>query len=244
MMERLLEGLADVLDDLTSVSRARAWPVAVFVSSIFSATILAFSYNPYILAVGLVLLPAYMWMAGSNAARVLRALAAVSLFSAAVVIPLAALGGFTASIVVVVARAGLAAAYVAAGFSGMGINGLAVALSRLRLPQSLIGIFLLFMRFAPTYVRELSKMLLARSSRIYRAPSLRQKWRLLGDTAGDLIVRGYSHAWRLGLALAARGLNPHPCIIHGAGGHGRASMLYLVPLLLLAVEVYLSLWPR
>ncbi len=243
MMERLLEGLADALDGLTSISRPRAWPVAIFVSSIFSASLLAFSSNPYTLAAGLALLPVYVWMVGSEAGRVLRALAAVSLFSAAILLPLAAIGGFSRSLAVVVARAGLAAAYVAAGFSGMGVNGLAVALSRLRLPESLIGTLLLFMRFAPTYVRELSKMLLARSSRIYRAQGLRQRWRLLGDTAGDLIVRGYSHAWRLSLALTARGLNPHPHVTHRARGDGRASMLYLVPILLLAVEVYLSLWP-
>ena len=243
MMEKLLEGLADALDGLTSISKPRARPVAILVSSVLSAAVLAFSSSTYTLAAGLALLPVYTRIVGSGVGRVVRALVAVSIFSVALVLPLAALGGFSASLVIVVARAGLAASYVAAGFSGMGVNGLAAALSRLRLPHSLIGVLLLFMRFAPTYARELSRMLLARSSRIYRAPSLRQRWRLLGDAAGDLLVRGYSHAWRLSLALTARGLNPHPGIIHGVDGSGRASILYLVPALLLAVEVYSSLWP-
>ncbi len=242
MMEKLLGELAEAMESLTSIARPRARPLAVLLSSILSASLVAFSSSPYTLVIGLALLPFYTATVGSVPGRVLRAMLPVLLFSGAMVLPMALLGGPRMAAALAVARAGLAAAYVAAGFAGLGVNGLAAALSEIRAPRGLVDTLTLFMRFAPTYARELSKMLLARASRIYSYSGFRDRLEMLGDAAGDLIVRGYSHAWRLSLALSARWVNQQPRTPGAVYMAGRGRILYLVPLTLLLVEVCLRVW--
>ena len=50
----------------------------------------------------------------------------------------------------------------------------------------------------------------AREARLMSKSALRPSWLVLASCCGELLLRAYNRAWRVGLAMRARSLTGHP----------------------------------
>jgi hypothetical protein len=89
----------------------------------------------------------------------------------------------------------------------MGIQKLEYTLIRIGMPKKWVDILILTIIFIPIMLRELTKILIGRKSRvIYRNIDLKLIWYLLSTALGEIIIKGYNRAFRLQLTLSARKL--------------------------------------
>ncbi len=79
-----------------------------------------------------------------------------------------------------------------AGLSGLGI------------PREVARMLTLAAINIPFFLRLTLKMLAAREARLVKKAGVRESWRVLASIAGDVLIKGYSRAWILDKAVAAR----------------------------------------
>lgn len=77
-------------------------------------------------------------------------------------------------------------------------------LRSLRVPRMVIWLIATSIIYIPLSLRESSRLLLARESRMLKKVGVGEVWRMLSTVLGDLLLRGYDRAWRLSLSLRSR----------------------------------------
>lgn len=119
----------------------------------------------------------------------------------------------------------------------MGWKRIIMGLETLHFPRELIILLKLSVVYIPLFLREASKMLLAREARIMRKMPLREIWKISATVVGDLLLRSHQHAWRIGKAIKARSFTmdfPGP---PSAPIRARDLFLLLFTLLLLLLKI-------
>ncbi len=102
-----------------------------------------------------------------------------------------------------------AAAIFSAVLVHIGWRGVIDGLRGLRVPQELILMTGFVMKYVPVFLRDVCRTLAAREARILKKPSYLESWGLLSTVVGDIIVKGYWRAFRVEMALKARGFEGH-----------------------------------
>ncbi len=105
-------------------------------------------------------------------------------------------------------RAAAATAIFIASVQLLGWRNWLKGLEGLRVPQPLVRLMQMSIIYIPLFLREASKMLWARESRIVSRMGIKRAWGVLSTVVGDLLLRGYERAWRLEKALKARSFHP------------------------------------
>ncbi|MEM2123574.1 MAG: energy-coupling factor transporter transmembrane component T [Candidatus Bathyarchaeia archaeon] len=106
-----------------------------------------------------------------------------------------------------VARVSAATAIFTAVTSMIGWRGIIDGLERLKTPRDVIFLLNIFIINIPLFLRKTLNMLSAREARLVARPKPRDIWRLTCTVVGEVILRGYEHAWRLEKAIKARYLS-------------------------------------
>lgn len=86
----------------------------------------------------------------------------------------------------------------------------------------------LTVRYIPLAIRESQRLVAAREARLMVKRSLRASWLVLASCCGDLFLRCFNRAWKVGLALKARSLSGDvvPKLSTGATRPGAPDVLW------------------
>ena len=113
------------------------------------------------------------------------------------------------------------------------IRGLAL----LGTPRNIVFMLALLMRFIPVMLRDTLRILAAREARIIsRGTSYKHVWGLISTVAGDILARSSNRAWRMQLALKAKGID-NTLITHRAERPNVTSIVFLVVSLSCAASI-------
>jgi len=88
----------------------------------------------------------------------------------------------------------------------LGIRNIARCLSQLRVPKKIIALFAFFVAALNRNLREASRKILARYSRILIG-GLRREWKLISSIVGDLFIGSINNSHRIFLGLKSRGFD-------------------------------------
>jgi len=90
----------------------------------------------------------------------------------------------------------------------LGLTGLITGLRGLRVPPRAVFVLTLFLRYVPIMLRDATRLLSAREARIVtNSNEIKSSWFVLSTIAGSLLIKGFERAYRLQMALRARGLD-------------------------------------
>ncbi|MEO5335919.1 MAG: cobalt ECF transporter T component CbiQ [Magnetospirillum sp. WYHS-4] len=91
----------------------------------------------------------------------------------------------------------------------MEVSALGHALKHLKVPDALIHLLLLMVRYVDVLQREYGRLRLAMRARAFRPRSDRHTWRSLGYLVGMLLVRSVERSERVLAAMKCRGFDGH-----------------------------------
>ncbi len=95
-------------------------------------------------------------------------------------------------------------------------------------------------RYVPLSIREAQRLLAAREARLLRKPRISSSWLVLASCCGDLLLRAFNRAWKVGLAMRARCPFGSPANISDPRGCFRLGVRDLI--WLLAAVGYIALF--
>lgn len=225
LLASFLNGIADVLEALSIERGDRKVlrdPRALLIS--FTALAIAVSFSSGIcpsLAV-LAMTPFLSKALGVRLKSVARATVTISAFVLAVTLPMAlyqaCLNHMSLPDPIALARglgplllrcAATTSALVLMAQS-LGLTGLITGLRELRVPPRALFALTLFLRYVPVMLRDATRLLSAREARIVLGTNrIKSSWFVLSTVASGLLIRGFDRAYRLQMALRARGLDPN-----------------------------------
>jgi len=103
-----------------------------------------------------------------------------------------------------VARVSAAAAIFTSLTCIVGWRGVVKGIEGFKAPGEAVLLLNTSIIYIPLFLRNTLKMLSAREARIIARSRLKDIWGLMATVVGDLILRGYEHAWRLEKTIEAR----------------------------------------
>lgn len=105
-------------------------------------------------------------------------------------------------------RATAAAMLVTLMVQCLGLTRLIRGLRGLGFPSKMLFILMVYIRYIPIMLRQLIKLLSAREARLVcNTNKLRSSWLMLSTVVGSLLIKGFDKAFKLQVALKARGLD-------------------------------------
>ena len=202
LAERFLRNFSDIFNEMMAErSPLPVEPWSAVLSSLSLAVAISFSKGILAPIIGILLLAIVALR--SKAKSIFKVMAIAAAFALMVVGPMALLAGLEASALAPpVLRASAASGFLALGFTLTGQRGFKEALLSLGFRPAWVSSILLFIRFLPVMARLIARSLIAREARIIDG---RGRWSALSSVVGDAIVKGHERAWRLRLAMEARG---------------------------------------
>ena len=228
LLARYLEAVGEVLDRLAREREVQLAP-ATSISILAFLTSLAAFASPLPLRPGSFLLLALAFLLaalGRELRTFLRTLGLTAAWLAVVVLPLLLITPGEAiytlkvgSLSLPITREGasralefslrcLSAISLGVAWTGyVGLNSLLRGLALLDPTGTLPGMAFLTARYVPLSVREAGRLLAAREARLMGRRGLRSAWLVLASSCGELLLRAYHRAWRVGLAMRSRCLS-------------------------------------
>ncbi len=88
----------------------------------------------------------------------------------------------------------------------LGLRGLMKGLRNLGIPERLVMLVELFVKYIPIFLRDVCNMIVAREARMIVRGGIKRTWRSLSTIVGELMLRASQRAWRLEMALRARNI--------------------------------------
>jgi len=225
LLASFLNGLAEVLETFSVERKDREGlpdPRALLISLTALTVAVSFSrgvYPPLVTLATTVLLATALGVRLRNLAK---ATMAISLFVLAVTLPMALYQtllnrsspsdpiALLWSIAPLLLRCIAATSVLVLMAQSLGLTGLITGLRGLRVPPRALFALTLFLRYVPIMLRDATRLLSAREARIIassNANEIKSSWFVLSTVAGSLLIKGFERAYRLQMALKARGLD-------------------------------------
>jgi len=227
LLSSFLNGIADVLEVFSFERKEDAKLFddrSISISLLMLAIAVSFSktiYSPLIL---LLLVAVLTRLFKVNVRYTLKVAGVTAIFVIGVTLPMALYqaylscdveGGLGANLISIVSdvaiplilRAVAAATVVTLMAQCLGLTRLMKVLRGLRFPPKLLFILMLYIRYIPIMLRQLVKLLSAREARLLSKSKVKNSWFMLSTVTGSLLIIGFERAFRLQMALKARGLH-------------------------------------
>lgn len=223
LLASFLNGLAEVLETFSVERKDREGlsdPRALLISLTALTVAVSFSrsvYPPLVTLATTILLATILGVRLRNLAK---ATMAISLFVLAVTPPMALYQtllnrsspsdpiALLWSIAPLLLRCVAATSVLVLMAQSLGLTGLITGLRGLRVPPRALFALTLFLRYVPIMLRDATRLLSAREARIVASSNeIKSSWFVLSTVAGSLLIKGFERAYRLQMALKARGLD-------------------------------------
>lgn len=206
LTEKFLYEVADVLDALSRSSGCGCDPTLTLTLAVVSTFIVSYSPSMFVHLIALALALPIATLGGRRAfAETLKVSATIAIISTVIVLPVL-LGaiqveeGLSRSLTLVT-RTVAATTLFTAFVMNLGWLGVLRGLRGVGLPEEMAFSTAFTLRYVPLFIREGFRMLAAREARTLRGGN---GYRILPSVVGDLLVKGYSRAGRVELAVRAR----------------------------------------
>lgn len=202
LAERVLQNFSNTFNEMmVGHVTLSVEPWAIMLSSFFFTVAMSFSKGLLAPVVGMALLTIIAFR--FRLFTLFKIVVIAAGFALLIIAPMAILAKFDVfNLASLVLRTSTASGSLALGFMLIGQKGLKRALLSLGFRPSWVFSIILFLRFLPVMVRLTTKSLIAREARIVGEKG---RWLILSSVVGDIILKGYERAWRLRLAMEARG---------------------------------------
>jgi len=228
ILSSFLNGIADVLEVFSIERGEEGLPDcrAVLISFIVIAAAVSFSRTIYPPLIVLFMIPFLARAFNVKIKRTLKVIAAVAIFVIAITLPMALyqayvsysleVGGFVSNFTLMVMENSLplllrsitAAAIVTLMVQSLGLIGLIRGFRGLKFPSRALFVLMMYIRYIPIMLRHTTKLLSAREARLVsKVNKLKNSWLILSTVVGSLLMRGFDKAYKLQMALRARGLD-------------------------------------
>ena len=208
LAERMLQNFFETFNVVVAepIDRNLA-PWAMVLSSFLLAVSVSFTRGVTAPIAALLLLGTFVWIGGVRPVRLVKAMVWVAGLTLAMVVPMALLSHFNpVSAISLILRALTASGFLVFAFTSTGYKGFMDALLSLGLRPAWVSSITLLVRLLPVIARMTAKALVAREA---RAAGRKALWLTLSTVVGDAIVMGYERAWRIRMAMEARGAFLH-----------------------------------
>jgi cobalt/nickel transport system permease protein len=223
LLASFLNGLAEVLETF-SVERKNREGLpdsrALLISLTALTVAVSFSRGVYPPLVSLATTVLLATVLGVRLRNLAKATMAISLFVLAVTLPMALYQtllnrsspsdpiALLWSIAPLLLRCIAATSVLVLMAQSLGLTGLITGLRGLRVPPRALFALTLFLRYVPIMLRDATRLLSAREARIVtNSNEIKGSWFVLSTVAGSLLIKGFERAYRLQMALRARGLD-------------------------------------
>lgn len=210
-IRKILIEIGDVLNKLSIGNRDIKFdPSILFIYAIILTTISSFTRSYYTITTLTISLIITILLLEINLKNILTPMATITFFAIVISLPAFILNAPTlikihnySELIIFILRVVLSASIFTTIIGYLGWLGIIKALNRLLIPRSIVFSLTIFLRYIPLYIIDLSNIILARKARTFKGESIK----ILGSTAGDIILRSYERAWRFNKALRARLFN-------------------------------------
>ena len=231
LLMRYLSGIGDVLDRLAREKPARVAPfTSVFLLVLFASCAAFVSPLPFSARSFLPLLLAFSLALLSRELDIfLRATGIALVFLSVVALPLLFITGGEPLYVLELGPLRLVATWdglwravefvlrclnaislAVAWTTYVGFTTLIKGLHVLDPTGTIPNMAFLTVRYVPLSIREGQRLLAAREARMLKKPRLRSSWLILASCCGDLLLRTFNRAWRVGMAMRSRSFSDQP----------------------------------
>ncbi len=223
IVSTFLGEIAEIIDTINSSGYTKYNPRVALLSSVMLASLVSFSRNMLVyllvIALSIVIVLDSRRIAGKWLKVIALTLAMVTLVSTPIPLLIGVeevfyfeVGGIAIHVfregleeaIHLVLRTTAASSIFTAFIMTLGWRGVYLGLRELGLPSSLGYMVVFYIRYIPIFSRDIVRFLLGREARRF-SKGLRGIWSSLPTVVGEIFLRGFDRAFRLELALEARG---------------------------------------
>lgn len=227
LLSSFLNGIADLLE-VFSIERKEEGLLddrLMLVSFLTLTIAVSFSRSIYSPLIALLLVFLLTMIFNVNVRYTLKVMGVVAIFVTTIMLPMALYqayfdlevqGDFIAGLALIMSntvlppflRAIAAAALVTLMVQCLGLTRLIRGLRGLGFSSKILFVLIVYIRYIPIMLRQLVRLLSAREARLVcDLDKLRNSWVMLSTVVGSLFIRGFDRAFKLQVALKARGLD-------------------------------------